>query len=115
MERGGSMSEGESSNRRSAVRHNCNLTGHCHWDDAGAPRSCLVRIRNLSAGGISLVFDQAPNVIQFCVLELSNPSRTFSCSVRARLLYQVEQSGAYLVGASFPDKLDPMMLNSLLS
>jgi len=96
--------------RRSSVRHACNLTGTCHWEEAGQQGTCPVRIRNVSAGGLSLVFDQPPPSVQLCTLELAG------CSLRARLLYAVEQPGTgHVVGASFPDKLDPMKLRALLS
>lgn len=102
--------------RRSSVRLAVFLRGRCLWDDAGGARSCPVRARNLSHGGASLVFEEAPPATLFVALELSNPGKTFTCTTRARLLYQVEQpSGGYVVGASFPDRLDPGTLRALLS
>ncbi len=110
------MPENTRSRPRSSVRLSCNLVALCHWDENGAKGSCSVRVRNISHGGLSLVFSSEPALVQFFTLDLLNPHRSASCSVKARVLYKVEQpGGGYIVGASFPDKLDPRTLRALLS
>jgi hypothetical protein len=101
---------------RSSVRMSCTLVGLCHWDEGGHKGSCPVRVRNISHGGLSLLFSQEVGPVQFITVDLVNAARAVSCTVKARVLYKVEQpGGGYIVGASFPDKLDPVKLRALLS
>jgi hypothetical protein len=75
-----------------------------------------VRVRNLSAGGLRLCFQQQPPIAPFLIVDVSHPQQNVSCSLRVRPLYKVEQpGGCHVVGASFPHKLDSMTLRALLS
>lgn len=99
-------------NRRTSIRLVCDLAGVCYWEEG----SCPVRVRNVSHSGLSLLFDQPAPLVTFVIVELCNASNTLSCSLKARLLYQVElPGGTHSVGASFPDRLDPVTLQALLS
>jgi hypothetical protein len=108
--------EPERSRVRQTIRLTCNLVGLCHWDEGDYRGSCSVRVRNISFGGLSLFFEKEPAPVQFVTVDLVNATRTVSCSARARLLYKVEQpGGGFIVGASFPERLDANVLRALLA
>jgi hypothetical protein len=101
---------------RSSVRLACNLRGLCRWSEGGGEQSGSVRVRNVSQGGLSLSFDGPAPLASFVDVDLRSADGSFTCSLRARLLYKVDQpGGGAIVGASFPDRLDPMTLRALLS
>jgi hypothetical protein len=112
----GQRREPERSRVRATIRLTCNLVGLCHWDEGDYRGSCSVRVRNISSGGLSLFFESEPAPVQFVTVDLVNSSRTVTCSARARLLYKVEQAaGGFIVGASFPERLDSEKLRALLA
>ena len=101
---------------RASVRLVCNLVGTCRWNETSRTHSCPVRIRNISQGGLSLYLDGPAPLAPFVTVDLTSRDRTVTCSLRARLLYKVDQpGGGAIVGASFPDRLDPRTLRALLS
>jgi hypothetical protein len=102
--------------RRRAQRHSCTLDSSC-WLIAsvvGDPQ--IVRVRNISATGISLILDGSVEPETVIYLELLNRPKSYLCLVRLRVLYCVEHpDGVFIVGGAFQHTLTDEQLVGLLS
>ncbi len=75
-----------------------------------------VRVRNISAGGISLVVHREVVTDTLLVVQLLNRPQMFLCDVQVRVTYAVEHpSGDWIVGGAFTRKLSDDELRSLLA
>jgi hypothetical protein len=75
-----------------------------------------VQVRNLSAGGVSLVLHRYTQIDDEIDIDLLNRKVMFLCKVRVRVTYSVElPSGEWLVGGSFTRKLGDEEVRSLLA
>lgn len=97
---------------RSAVRH---LITSDRLMASLRGNSAVVRVRNLSATGISLVLPHAVEAETVLPLELLNLGRMFICKVDMRVVYTLEHpSGDWILGCAFLRKLTDEELQALL-
>jgi len=72
-------------------------------------------IRNLSAGGISVLVGRRIPLGELANIHLENPSRHFACDVQLRVIYTIQDpSGDFLVGGPFDRELSHDDLEKLL-
>jgi hypothetical protein len=75
-----------------------------------------VQVRNLSAGGVSLVLGRPAAFDDLLDVDLLNRKVMFLCKLQVRVTYAVElKSGEWLVGGSFTRKLAHEEVRSLLA
>jgi hypothetical protein len=101
--------------RRVAPRHPCSLVTSCHLiaDLEGVPHS--VKVRNISASGISLVLDRSIDPQSIVSIQLTNTTRNFTCSLRVRVIYNIEHpSGEWIMGGAFTRRLKEDELQAFL-
>ncbi|MBY0527894.1 MAG: hypothetical protein K2R98_31140 [Gemmataceae bacterium] len=104
------------SNRREAVRYNINLETSCLLIAAVEGDLSPVRVRNISAGGISLVLNHGCEPDTIMTVQLLNRPRMYMCKVDVRITYIVEHpSGDWILGGAFNRKLTDEELRSLLA
>jgi hypothetical protein len=78
-------------------------------------QSSRVGVRNLSAGGISLILDDWIEPGTLVSVRLHNPGRLFSCKLPVRVIYLVERpAGDWILGGAFARKLLLDELRALL-
>jgi hypothetical protein len=87
--------------RRACPRHAC-PAGSWQVSVLGDSVPRTARVRDLSASGIGLLFEDKVNVDKMVVVELFNPIRHCWYLKTIRMLYSVPQpDGRYLTGGSF--------------
>jgi hypothetical protein len=107
---------GDGAERRRSQRFPCTLDTSCRLVAAVVGDPHILRVRNISAGGISLIFDKPVEPETMLYVELLNRPRSFLCMIRMRVLYCVEHpQGAFIVGAHFIPELSPEQMDGLLS
>jgi hypothetical protein len=93
--------------RRASTRYPCNLATSCRLaaavkDQQGYP----ARVRNVSAGGVSLVLAHEFSSNDIIVVELRSMTRNFVRELKVRVIYCIEHpSGDYILGGSFTSPL----------
>lgn len=101
--------------RRRTRRYPCNLDGSCYLtatQDGGAEQ---VRVRNISAGGISLVFEGYVEPQSVLMIKLANEAQGFSCRLKVRVVYSLQHpNGEWIIGGAFTRKLAEHELKALL-
>jgi len=103
-------------NRRESVRYNINLDTSCLLIAALEGDSSPVRVRNISAGGISLVLSHGVEPDTLLTVQLLNRPRMFLCKIDVRITYVVEHpSGDWILGGAFTRKLTDDELRSILA
>jgi hypothetical protein len=92
--------------QRRWVRYTCGPETSCRLL-GDAPLDCwAVQVRNLSAGGINLVFDRVVPTGKVLTLELHHSAHQLTYRRQIRVIYSLkEPGGAYSVGATFLQQL----------
>jgi hypothetical protein len=103
-------------NRRESIRYNINLETSCLLIAALEGDPMPVRVRNISAGGVSLVLNRGVEPDTMLTIQLLNRPRMFFCKVDVKITYIVEHpSGDWILGGSFARRLTDEELRSLLA
>jgi hypothetical protein len=80
----------------------------------GCPGSA--RVRNLSAGGVSLIFDRRIEPVPVVKLQLLNTATQYARKLALHVIYLQEQpNGRWIMGGSFAHKLKEGELQALLT
>lgn len=102
-------------NRRD-IRYNINLETSCLLIAALEGDPLPVRVRNISAGGVSLVLTRGIDPETLLTVQLLNRPRMYFCKVDVKITYIVEHpSGDWIVGGSFTRRLADEELRALLA
>jgi PilZ domain len=102
--------------KRQSVRYDINLETSCRLLAMVQGEPHPVRVRNISAGGISLVLAREVPADELLEIELLNRPRMFLCKLQVRITYRVEHpSGDWIIGGAFMRKLEEDELKSLLA
>ncbi len=101
--------------RRVAPRYGCSLTTSCRLMAAVPGRIFTVRVRNISATGISLVVGQALEPGAVFEIELRSVSRNVSRLLGVRTVYCIEHPcGELILGGAFAEPLSEEELRVFL-
>jgi len=107
--------EPSGANRRETVRYNINLETSCRLLAMVQGEPQPVRVRNISAGGISLVLTHQVPADALLEIELLNRPQMFLCKLQVRITYHVEHpTGDWILGGAFTRKLTEEELRLLL-
>jgi hypothetical protein len=110
------MPEPVGAERRESFRYGISLETSVRLMAAVEGDPLPVRVRNISAGGISLVLHRAVETETILPVQLLNRPQMFLCDVQVRVTYVVEHpSGDWIIGGAFTRKLAEEELRSLLS
>ncbi len=102
--------------RRESFRYGISLETSVRLMAAVEGDNTPVRVRNISAGGISLVINRGVDPDTLLNVELLNRPNMFLCKVQVRVTYVVEHpTGDWIIGGAFVRKLSHEELRSLLS
>jgi len=102
--------------RRQSVRYGINLETSCRLLAMVQGEPHPIRVRNISAGGISLVVPHEVPADQLLEVELLNRPEMFLCKLQVRITYRVEHpTGDWIVGGAFTRALREDELKSLLA
>lgn len=102
--------------RRETMRYGIGLDTSGRLIAAVGNDPTQVRVRNISAGGISLVLNHGVEPDTILEVQLLNRPTMFLCKVQVRITYIVEHpSGEWILGGAFIDKLGDEDLRALLS
>lgn len=87
---------------------------HLHGIVEGS--SGTAQVRNLSGGGVSLVFDRRIEPEAVVTLQLRNTAQPYACKLSLRVIYLQERpSGQWILGGAFMRKLTHEELQALLA
>lgn len=102
--------------RRESLRHyphDAETFRHLQGVVEGCPGTA--QVRNLSGGGVSLLFGRRIEPEAVVNLQLLNTAKPFKCKVALRVIYLQERpSGQWILGGAFARKLEPSELEALL-
>lgn len=102
--------------RREAVRYGISLETSCRLLAMVQGEPHPVRVRNISAGGISLVLPHEVPTDTILEIELLNRPEMFLCKLQVRITYRVEHpTGDWILGGAFTRKLTDEELRLLLA
>jgi len=102
--------------RREAIRYGISLETSGRLIADLENDQSQARVRNISAGGISLVLNHGIEPDTVLNVQLLNRPTMFLCKVQVRITYIVEHpSGDWILGGAFIDKLSEDDLRALLS
>jgi hypothetical protein len=111
-----SRRKGSAAERRRAQRHLCTLDTSGRLVASLAGNTQIVRVRNISASGISLVLNGPVEPETTLYIELLNRPSSYLCMLRLRVVYSVEHpNGLFIVGGAFLQRLNAEQLTGLLS
>jgi hypothetical protein len=92
--------------RRASTRYPCNLATSCRLAVAVKDEAHPARVRNISAGGVSLVLGHEFLSGDILAVELKSMPRNFVRHLKVRVIYCIEHpSGDFIVGGSFTSPL----------
>jgi hypothetical protein len=92
--------------RRASTRYPCNLATSCRLGAAVKGDGHPARVRNVSAGGISLVLAHEFRSGDIVNVELRSMTRNFVRHLNVRVIYCIEHpSGDFILGGSFTSPL----------
>jgi len=101
--------------RRTSIRYLCGLVTTCSLSASMEGGAIQARIRNISAGGISLIVNRSLEPETVVQVRLANRAKMFSCTLPIRIIYAVEHPGGEcILGASFDRPLTQEELRHLL-
>ena len=101
--------------RREAVRIGINLETSCRLLAMVQGEQHPVRVRNISAGGISLVLQNEVPADTLLEIELLNRPQMFLCKLQVKITYRVEHpTGDWIIGGAFTRRLSDEELKLLL-
>jgi len=102
--------------RRDTVRYTITLETSCRLLAMVQGESNPVRVRNISAGGISLVLNNEVPADTLLEIELLNRPQMFLCKLQVRITYRVEHpTGDWIIGGAFTRRLSDEELKLLLA
>jgi len=102
--------------RRASTRYPCNLATSCRLAASVKGQDHPARVRNISAGGISLVLGHEFSSNDIIVVELRSMTRNFVRELNVRVIYCIEHpSGDYILGGSFTSPLNDDAVTAFLS
>jgi hypothetical protein len=102
--------------RRDTVRYTITLETSCRLLAMVQGEPNPVRVRNISAGGISLVLQNEVPADTLLDIELLNRPQMFLCKLQVRITYRVEHpTGDWIIGGAFTRRLEDGELKSLLA
>lgn len=108
--------EPEGIERRASTRYPCNLSTSCRLVASIEGDAYPARVRNISAGGISLVMSHEFESGDTVAIELRSMTRNFSRQLKVRVIYCIEHpSGDYIAGGSFVNPLTDDEVKAFLS
>jgi hypothetical protein len=108
--------EPSGADRRESIRYGINLETSCRLLAMVQGEPQPVRVRNISAGGISLVLTHEVPGDTPLEIELLNRPEMFLCKLQVRITYRVEHpSGDWIIGGAFTRKLAEEELRLLLT
>lgn len=92
--------------RRASTRYPCNLATSCRLAASVKGDTVPARVRNISAGGVSLVLGHEFTSGALIALELRNTGRNFARTLQVRVIYCIEHpSGDWILGGAFVSPL----------
>lgn len=116
LEADGKSEEDRWKERRQSVRYGINLETSCRLLAMVQGEPHPIRVRNISAGGISLVVSHSVPADDLLEVELLNRPEMFLCKLQVRITYRVEHpTGDWIVGGAFTRALREDELKSLLA
>lgn len=102
--------------RRETIRYGINLETSCRLLAMVEGEPHPVRVRNISAGGISLVLSHEVPADSILEIELLNRPEMFLCKLQVQITYRVEHpTGDWILGGAFTRKLTDEELKLLLA
>jgi hypothetical protein len=102
--------------RRASTRYPCNLATSCRLGAAVKGDSHPARVRNISAGGVSLVLTQPVISGELISVDLRSMTRNFARTLQVRVIYCIEHpSGEYILGGAFVNTLTEDEVKAFLS
>ena len=94
--------------RRVATRHPCSLMTSCRLLAAVRGGATPIRVRNISATGVSLVVGRNFNSGELLNIELKHTTRNVVRTLQVRVVYCIEHPGGEsIVGGSFTQAMNP--------
>jgi PilZ domain len=100
------LPEPEGIERRASTRYPCNLATSCRLAASVKDKGSSARVRNISAGGISLVTTQEFSSGHVVTIELRSMTRNFVRLRDVRVIYCIEHpSGDFILGGAFTSPL----------
>jgi hypothetical protein len=102
--------------RRDTVRYTITLETSCRLLAMVQGEANPIRVRNISAGGISLVLHNEVPSDTLLDIELLNRPQMFLCKLQVRITYRVEHpTGDWIIGGAFTRRLTDEELKLLLA
>jgi hypothetical protein len=102
--------------KRQTIRYKIDLETSCRLLAMVQGEPHPVRVRNISAGGISLVLAHEVPPDELIEMELLNRPQMFLCKLQVRITYRVEHpSGDWIIGGAFTRPLSEEELKALLA
>jgi hypothetical protein len=102
--------------RRASTRYPCNLATSCRLAASVKQEPRSARVRNISAGGISLVLSHEFASGDIIAVELRSMTRSFVREFKLRVIYCIEHpSGDYILGGSFTSPLTDEEVTAFLA
>ena len=101
--------------RRDTVRYTITLETSCRLLAMVQGEVNPIRVRNISAGGISLVLQNEVPADTLLEIELLNRPQMFLCKLQVKITYRVEHpTGDWIIGGAFTRRLSDEELKLLL-
>jgi len=92
--------------RRISTRYPCNLATSCRVMAFVVGERIAVRVRNISATGISLIVSQPVDPGTRFTVELQSTTRNVSCELEVRVVYCIDHpNGESILGGRFAQQL----------
>ncbi|MBY0527508.1 MAG: PilZ domain-containing protein [Gemmataceae bacterium] len=92
--------------RRASTRYPCNLATSCRLAASVKGTAYTARVRNISAGGVSLVLNHEFVSGELVALDLRSTTRNFARTLQVRVIYCIEHpSGDWILGGAFVEPL----------
>jgi len=102
--------------RRASTRYPCSLATSCRLMATFGSPPHPARVRNLSAGGISLVLPEPVDPGKVVTIQLTSKPRNVTRTLQVRVIYCVDHpSGEALLGGSFVSDLPEDELRAFLA
>jgi hypothetical protein len=102
--------------RRASTRYPCNLATSCRLAAAIKDQEHPARVRNISAGGVSLVIGHEFSSGDILAVEIRSMPRNFTRQLKVRVIYCIEHpSGEYIIGGSFTSPLNEDEITAFLA
>lgn len=101
--------------QRKWERYLCPPETYCSVAPVAGGEPSKARVKNLSAGGISVVVEQKFALGSTVTIHLGNAARTYACTLQMGVSYTIEDpSGGFVIGGPFARELTNDELQKLL-